>query len=127
MDCDALVERIRRLRPMLGESGVTHVAMFGSRAPGDHREDSDLDLLIDVQSGRKFSLLDLIGVQHSIGDDPGVAVDAAMRRSLEPEFDQTIQPDVVVSIDAAPRQRPSGRHQRPDRPHRGVARRSDDR
>lgn len=95
MNRDALVERIRRLRPVLTESGVTHVAMFGSRARGDHREDSDLDLLIEVQAGRKFSLLDLIGVQHTIGDDLGLPVSATMRRSLEPKFDQTIQPDVV--------------------------------
>lgn len=95
MDRDTLVERIRRLRPMLVESGVTHVAMFGSRARGDHRDDSDLDLLIEVEAGRKFSLLDLIGVQHTIGDDLGLPVSATMRRSLEPKFDQAIQPDVV--------------------------------
>lgn len=94
LDREAIAERIRRLRPALAASGVTHVALFGSRSRGDHRQDSDVDLLIEVEDGRRFSLLDLIGVQHTIGDDIGLPVSALMRRSLSGRFKTAIAPDV---------------------------------
>jgi len=50
---EALVERLRSLEDALAEQGVAHLAIFGSRARGDAREESDLDLLIDVAPGRK--------------------------------------------------------------------------
>ena len=94
-DRDAIVARVRSLRPALAESGVTHVAMYGSRARGDNREDSDLDLLVDVEGGRTFSLLDLIGIEHAIADEIGLAVAVTMRRSLSPDFRTAIAADTV--------------------------------
>jgi len=95
MDREGLVKILRGLQDRLAEDGVTHLAMFGSRARGDQREDSDLDLLIEVDEHRKFSLIDLIGVQHTIGDVLGLPVTAMMRRSLTPRFGRAIAPDVV--------------------------------
>lgn len=94
LDAEVIEDRIRQLRPALAASGVIHVAMFGSRARGDHRDDSDVDLLIEVEAERIFSLLDLIGVQHTIGDDLGVPVNALMRRSLSGGFKNSIASDV---------------------------------
>jgi predicted nucleotidyltransferase len=71
------------------------MAMFGSRSRGDHRPDSDLDLLIDVEPGRKFSLLDLIGVSHVISDSVGLAANVIMRRSLEPQMAETVRYDII--------------------------------
>ena len=95
MERDALVQRLRGLRARLAEDGVTHLAVFGSRARGDHHNDSDLDVLIEIDETRKFSLIDLVGVQHTIGDEIGIPVQATMRRSMNPEFRQAITPDVV--------------------------------
>lgn len=94
MDSQALIDRLRALRPKLAAAGVVHLAMFGSRARGDHRADSDLDLLIDVEAAERFSLLDLIGVQHTIGDELGLPVNAMMRRSLSDRFRSTVERDI---------------------------------
>lgn len=95
MDRAALTSRLAALRQQLARDGVTHLAMYGSRVRGDHHPDSDLDLLIDVEDGRKFSLLDLIGVQHTIADEIGIPVSATMRRSLTPKFREAIAADLV--------------------------------
>ena len=95
MDRDLLSRRILSLRGELEEAGVTHLAMFGSRARGDHRPDSDLDVLIEVDGERKFSLIDLVGVEHRIGDALGLPVQVTMRRSLPDSFRQAVTPDVV--------------------------------
>ena len=94
MDLREIEARIRGLRPKLAAEGVTHVAMFGSRSRGDHKPDSDLDVLIEVEEGRPFSLLNLIGVQHVIGDEIGLDVNAVMRRSLDPRFRREIEADI---------------------------------
>ena len=83
------------LKPQLAREGVSHVALFGSRSRGDHRPESDLDLLIEVDEARPFSVLDLIGVEHAIGDHTGLTVNVVMRRSLMPRFGQAIASDIV--------------------------------
>jgi predicted nucleotidyltransferase len=86
---------LRDLESALRADGVTHLAIFGSRARGDHRDDSDLDVLIEVAAGRKFSLLDLVGVAHTIEDSLGVPANIFMKRSLEPQIAETIENDIV--------------------------------
>jgi uncharacterized protein len=90
-----LVKSLAALRPQLEAEGVQHLALFGSRARGDHRPDSDIDLLVEVDDRAKFSLLDLIGVEHLVTDTIGIQANAVMRRSLKPRFKLSIEPDIL--------------------------------
>jgi uncharacterized protein len=92
---DDLVSGLRSLEAKLRACGVSRLAIFGSRARGDNRPDSDLDALIDVYPHQKFSLLDLVGVGHVIEDNLGIKANMFMRRSLEPQMAETIGPDVI--------------------------------
>ena len=93
---EQLLTELLALRPDLEREGVIHVALFGSRARGDHRPDSDIDLVIEVDEKRKFSLLDLIGVGHIVEDSIGLPTSLFMRRSLEPGFETEVQRDGVA-------------------------------
>ncbi len=92
---DEIIRGLLKLRPRLRERGITRLAIFGSRARGNHRPDSDLDVLIDVEPDTKFSLIDLIGVSHIIGDELGLPANMFMRRSLEPGLAETIRSEIV--------------------------------
>lgn len=92
---DALIGSLHRLEPALRAKGITGLAIFGSRARGDHRPDSDLDVLIEIDPDAKFSLLDLIGVEHIIIEETGLKTQATMRRSIEPRFASRIADDIV--------------------------------
>ncbi len=92
---DDLVEALRALRPAFEREGVTHMALFGSRAREDNRPDSDVDLMIDIKEGIKFSLLDLAGVHHIVEDHMHVPANVHMRRSMKPAMRARVDRDKV--------------------------------
>jgi uncharacterized protein len=83
---DALLNQLQALRPNLESRGVLHIALFGSRARRDNRPDSDVDLIVDIDERRPFSLLDLVGVTHEVEDRIGLPANLFVRRSLDPSF-----------------------------------------
>lgn len=91
-----LVDELLQMRRIVSALGVTGLALFGSRARGDHREDSDIDLIVDVERQRKFSLLDLIAVADAVEDRLGLPANVFMRRSLDPDFLEAARRDEVV-------------------------------
>jgi predicted nucleotidyltransferase len=76
-------ETIRdRAIEILVPQGVNRIALFGSRARGDHRPGSDLDLLVRFE--RTPSLLRLAELEEELEDALGVPVDLVTERSLSP-------------------------------------------
>lgn len=92
---DELIRQLAALEPVLRAEGVTRLALFGSRARQDNRPDSDIDVMIDVDEAARFSLLNLVGVEHVIQDNLGLPANAFMRRSLDEGFRQSTKRDVV--------------------------------
>ena len=92
---DQIIAVLTELRPAFEAEGVTHLALFGSRARGDNRPDSDIDLLIDVAPESRFSILNLVGVEQIVSDTTGMAANAFMRRSLEDRFRTSIAGEIV--------------------------------
>ena len=95
MTLDDILAKLRSAAPALKAEGVTKLAIFGSRSRGDAREDSDLDVLVEVAPDSSFSLLDLIGVEHIIEDSVGLPAQATMRRSLDERMAQRISDDII--------------------------------
>ena len=77
-----LVERLREKRSELQAHGIVSVSIFGSRARGDNRPDSDVDVLIDYDRARKFSLVDLVHVEHMIQGMLGLDVQVTTLTSV---------------------------------------------
>ena len=96
MNKNDVISTLEAIRPVLQAEGVLHLSMFGSQARGDSRPDSDLDILIEIEPERRFSILDLVGVEHLVGDATGIPANAFMRRSLDESFLRSISPDAIV-------------------------------
>ena len=94
-DASDIALRLRETAPALRARGVEHLAIFGSRARGDARPDSDLDVLLDVPEGVKFSLIDLVGVERMIGEAAGCPTGAILRDGAKPEFLARIASDLI--------------------------------
>lgn len=87
MTQDELKRRILDTLPDMRARGVSHMALFGSRARGDARDDSDVDLMIEVDRPH-FSLLDVVGIEQDLSEHLGLAVQIVMRRSLSERLAQ---------------------------------------
>ena len=94
MTRDEIVTTIRKNAEAIKAEGVTKLAIFGSRVRGDNGPDSDIDVLVEVAPDLSFSLLNLIGVQHIIGDATGLQAQATMRRSMPPRVAERIADDI---------------------------------
>ena len=95
MNTDEIVGKLASLRNTLQKEGVEHLALFGSRARGDHSESSDIDLLIDAAPSSRFSILNLVGVEHIVSDSVGLPANAFMRRNLDDAFRKSIREDII--------------------------------
>ncbi len=80
---------------VLRDRGAQAAFVFGSTARDEAREDSDIDIFIDVDPSRKFSLLDLAGMQRYLTEELGVAIDLTTRSSLHPKLRDQIESEAV--------------------------------
>ncbi len=75
--------------------GVTRLALFGSLARGDAGNQSDVDVVVDIEPGRKFSLIDLASLRVILSDILGCEADVVIREDLRPRFRAEIERDTV--------------------------------
>lgn len=96
MSSGEIVEKLKALRPLLEQEGVRHLVLFGSQARGTANAESDIDIAIDPMPDRKFSIMNLVGVEHIVGDAIGIPANAFMRRALDSAFRQEIDREGIA-------------------------------
>ena len=83
-ELDEMMTRIRAEEAELHMRGVRHLAIFGSMARGAARADSDVDIAIDIEAGRSFSLIRMEDTRLLLEDRLGRPVDLGETESLRP-------------------------------------------
>jgi uncharacterized protein len=89
---DALLGAIRAELPTLRRMGVLRVGVFGSRARGSGRIDSDVDVLVEFEPHR--DLLDLIDVKQHLESVLGLPVDVTTPSGIRQADRPTILRDL---------------------------------
>lgn len=77
---DKIQEHRNEILQLAHKYGARNVRIFGSVARGDSREDSDIDVLVDLESGR--SLFDLGGLLMDLENLLGCRVDVVTAKGL---------------------------------------------
>ena len=97
----ALGERERVLRilreqaPRLRALGITRLSLFGSMARGEAGPESDIDLLIEIESAAKLGLFDLFDLREELGRRLGRPVSFAFRSQMRPWLQEWIEEDRI--------------------------------
>jgi uncharacterized protein len=98
MNTQEILACLRLNEPALRERGVTHVALFGSRARGDDRPDSDTDIMIEVDPEAHISVYDYVGLKDYIASLFDGPVDVVSRDGLKPYVRPVAMADAVYAF-----------------------------
>jgi predicted nucleotidyltransferase len=94
-DLATILAELRALQPDLKKRyPIIEMGVFGSYVRGEQREDSDLDVLVDLGDG--MTLIDLAGLQLEISDALGLKVDLAMKDALKPRIEKRVLAEAVM-------------------------------
>ncbi len=98
MNRQEILDRLRQNERALRERGVTHAALFGSRARGDERPDSDTDIMIEVDPQADMSVYDYVGLKEYIASLFDGRVDVVDRNGLKPYVRPAATDDAVYAF-----------------------------
>jgi uncharacterized protein len=83
MDREAIITRLREKEAELRARGVSHAALFGSRARGDARPDSDTDIMIEINPEAHIGVWGYAGLKDYIASLFEGPVDVVNRDGLK--------------------------------------------
>ena len=89
------IGQLKRHADAIKALGATSLYLFGSTVRDEASGNSDLDLFVDYDPAKKFSLLDLVGIKLFLEDELGMAVDVTTRDSLHPMLRAGIEKSAV--------------------------------
>ena len=84
MKRDEIIQKLKEREADLRAQGVAHAALFGSVARGDDRPDSDIDIMIELDSAARVTMFDYVDIKEYIEGLFSEPVDVVNRDGLKP-------------------------------------------
>jgi predicted nucleotidyltransferase len=98
MTSQDIIARLRERQTVLRARGVRHAALFGSRARGDARPDSDIDILIELDPDARVTVFDYAGLKSYIAGLFDGPVDVVSREGLKPHVRAATTRDALYAF-----------------------------
>ena len=98
MHREDILARLRENEAALRQRGVAHAALFGSRARGDQRPDSDTDILIEFDPAARITVFDYSGLKVYIANLFDGRVDVVNRDGLKPYVKPAATADAIYAF-----------------------------
>ena len=84
MNWQEIIARLRENEAALHAQGVRHAALFGSRARGDNRPDSDMDIMIEIDPDAPVGVYEYVRIKEYIASLFNGRIDVVDREGLKP-------------------------------------------
>ncbi len=88
-----LRERREEILQIVARYGARDARIFGSRARGVARPDSDLDILVKLDPGR--NLLDIVAIKQDLEDLLGCPVDVVTEAAISPYIREQVLQEAI--------------------------------
>jgi predicted nucleotidyltransferase len=98
MDKQDILARLRENEAALKARGVSHAALFGSRARGDNRPDSDIDIMVEIAPDAGLGVFEYVGIVNSIEDLFPIRVDVSNRGAMKPRVRPAAERDAIYAF-----------------------------
>lgn len=98
MDRQEIIARLRENEAALRARGVTHAALFGSRARGDERPDSDTDIMIEIAPSARIGVYEYVGLKEYIASLFDGPVDVVNHDGLKPYVKPAAAADAIYAF-----------------------------
>jgi predicted nucleotidyltransferase len=97
-DRQEIIDRLRQNEAALRARGVSHAALFGSRARGDNRPDSDIDIMIEVDPAAGIGVYEYVALKDYIAALFDRPVDVVSRDGLKPYVEPAVTTDAIYAF-----------------------------
>ena len=87
-------EIFEKITKELNKQGASKIAVFGSYARGEEKQDSDIDVLVEF-SPRK-SLLEFVRIERELSEALGIKVDLLTEKAISPYLIDDIKRQMKV-------------------------------
>jgi len=93
-----ILDRLRQNEAVLRARGVSHAALFGSRARGDNRPDSDIDIMIEIDPAAGIGVYEYVALKDYIAALFDRPVDVVSRAGLKPYVKPAVTTDAIYAF-----------------------------
>jgi uncharacterized protein len=93
-----IIAKLRENEAALRARGVSHAALFGSRARGDARPDSDTDIMIEIDPDAPVGVYEYVGIKEYIASLFDGPVDVVDREGLKTYVRPAVTADAIYAF-----------------------------
>jgi predicted nucleotidyltransferase len=98
MNSQEIIAKLRKNETALRSRGISHAAVFGSRARGDNRPDSDINIMVEFDPVARVTVFNYAGLKEYIASLFDAPVDVVSREGLKAYIRPAATTDAIYAF-----------------------------